>query len=78
MRKGFISSKTFWDGDQRVPFIEDEGDGPRLTLENCKSLLLGLREVVMRILGSSIPARSYSSSMCVRGSVGKLNEKGQQ
>ena len=38
------------------------------TFENCRSFELGSLEVVTTILGSRIPAREYSLSMCVVGS----------
>ena len=39
--------------------------GEEQTFANCFSRLLGLWEVVTTILGSSTPAHTYSSSMCV-------------
>ena len=45
-----------------------------LALENCSSLELGSRDVVIIIFGSCIPAREYSLSICVVGSIDAFNE----
>lgn len=67
-------------GEHKTHFLQEQNGLQEIqgikvdkrTFENCSSFELGSLEVVTTILGSRIPAREYSLSICVDGSTFKI------